>query len=121
MLNYAWIIPLLPMFSAAIMFFFGRRLEKKVVNAFCVGTVALAFLWSCGAVWQYTQTFQPANHNGPYQRIMFTWLGTGDAQHPMLLPGAHGLFTFNADAGNPNAGFSDGNPCPLPIRTSITG
>jgi NADH-quinone oxidoreductase subunit L len=98
-LDKIWIIPLLPIFSAAIMFFFGRRLEKKLVSAFCVGTVALAFLWSCGAVWQYTQTWQPAHNNGPYEKIMFTWLGTGDQQHPLQIPGAHGPFTFNADAG----------------------
>src|SRR5690242_3890617 len=98
-LENIWIIPLLPMFSAAVMFFFGRRLEKKVVNAFCVGTVALAFLWSCGAVWQYTQTWQPAHHHGPYEKILFTWLGTGDAQSALQIPGAHGPFVFNADAG----------------------
>jgi len=98
-LDNIWIIPLLPIFSAAVMFFFGRRLEKKAVNAFCVGMVVLAFLLACGAVWQYTQTWQPAHANGPYEKIMFTWLGTGDLQHPLLVPGAHGPFTFNADAG----------------------
>ena len=98
-LDHIWVIPLLPIFSAAVMFFVGRKLDKKAVNAFCVGTVVIAFAWSCLAVWQYTQTWQPAHNNGPYQTILYTWLGSGDAQHPILLPGAHGPFQFNADAG----------------------
>jgi NADH-quinone oxidoreductase subunit L len=98
-LDHIWVIPLLPIFSAAVMFFFGRKLDKKAVNAFCVGTVVVAFAWSCLAVWQYTQTWQPAHNNGPYQTILYTWLGTGDAQHGITLPGAHGPFQFNADAG----------------------
>ncbi len=98
-LEHIWVIPLLPIFSAAVMFFFGRKLDKKAVNAFCVGTVVIAFAWSCLAVWQYTQTWQPAHDNGPYQTILYTWLGTGDAQHGITLTGAHGPFQFNADAG----------------------
>ncbi|MFI5112578.1 MAG: NADH-quinone oxidoreductase subunit L [Terriglobales bacterium] len=98
-LDHIWVIPLLPIFSAAVMFFFGRKLDKKAVNAFCVGTVVVAFAWSCLAVWQYTQTWQPAHNNGPYQTILYTWLGTGDAQHGITLAGAHGPFQFNADFG----------------------
>jgi NADH-quinone oxidoreductase subunit L len=97
-LEHIWIIPLLPIFSAAVMFFFGRRLDKKAVNAFCVGTVVLAFVLACLAVWQYTQTWQPAHNNGPYETILYTWLG-GGAEHPVMLPGAHGPFAFTADAG----------------------
>ena len=55
LLDHIWIIPLLPAFGAACMFFFGRRLQKSVVNAICVGMVVLAFAWACMAVWQYTQ------------------------------------------------------------------
>ncbi|MGA1999052.1 MAG: NADH-quinone oxidoreductase subunit L [Terriglobales bacterium] len=98
-LDHIWVIPLLPIFSAAVMFFFGRKLDKKAVNAFCVGAVVVAFAWSCLAVWQYTQTWQPAHNNGPYQTILYTWLGTGDAQHGITLAGAHGPFQFNADFG----------------------
>jgi NADH-quinone oxidoreductase subunit L len=98
-LEQIWVIPLLPIFSAGVMFFFGRKLDKKAVNAFCVGTVVVAFAWSCLAVLQYTQTWQPAHDHGPYQTILYTWLGTGDAQHPITLPGAHGAFSFNADVG----------------------
>ena len=53
-LDKIWMIPLLPALGGALMFFFGRRLQKRTVSAVCVGAVALAFLWSCGAVWEYT-------------------------------------------------------------------
>ena len=43
-LTHIWLIPLLPATGAAIMFFFGRRLQKATVNAVCVGAVALAFI-----------------------------------------------------------------------------
>ena len=40
-LDHIWIIPLLPIFGAAMMFFFGRKLRQdQAVNAFCVGTRA---------------------------------------------------------------------------------
>ena len=53
-LDHIWLIPLLPAFGAAMMFFFGRKLQKATVSAVCVGVVVLAFLFACGAVWQYT-------------------------------------------------------------------
>jgi NADH-quinone oxidoreductase subunit L len=76
-LENIWLIPLLPAFGAALMFFFGRRLEKRTVSAVCVGAVAIAFIMSCGAVWQYTDY---AHGTGtPYEtKAGYTWLGTGD-------------------------------------------
>ena len=44
-LDHIWIIPLLPAIGATMMFFFGRKLPKSAVNAFCVGAVVLAFAW----------------------------------------------------------------------------
>ena len=74
-LEHIWIVPLLPIASAAVMFFFGRKLSKQAVNAFCVGTVVLAFVFSCLAVYQYTG-YATANHNAPFQKVMFTRVGT---------------------------------------------
>src|SRR6201993_2778020 len=72
-LDYIWVIPLLPAFGATMMFFFGRRLEKRTVSAVCVGTIALAFVMTCGAVWQYSHT-----HSGsqPFEKVMCTWLSS---------------------------------------------
>ncbi len=75
-LDNIYLIPLLPAIGAAIMFFFGRRLQKQTVSAVCVGSVALAFLIACGAVWQYTQTYAPAHDHQPFEKVLYTWLGT---------------------------------------------
>ena len=47
-LDHIWLIPLLPAFGAAIMFFFGRKLQKSAVSAICVGAVVVSFLWAVG-------------------------------------------------------------------------
>src|SRR5438046_1590728 len=121
-LDYIWIVPLLPLTGAAIMFFFGRswgskyrpgaahhddagpspadtaydvhaahgpadphphppahhapdKLPHSVVNAFCVGLIVIAFVWSCLAVWQYTGWSQQ-NGGKPYEKVLYTWLGS---------------------------------------------
>ncbi len=91
-LSHIWLIPLFPAVGAAIMFFFGRRLQKTTVNAVCVGSVVLAFLMACGAVLQYTN-WAPAHDHQPYQTILYTWLGS--------------------DTGHLNFPKSDGTPAPL--------
>jgi NADH-quinone oxidoreductase subunit L len=76
-LKYIWLIPLLPAFGAAVMFFFGRKLEKATVSAVCVGTIVLAFVMAAGAVWQYSAwSSAPENFHQPYQTILYTWLGS---------------------------------------------
>src|SRR6202030_277535 len=74
-LDHIYLIPLLPAIGAALMFFFGRKLQKATVSAVCVGSVVLAFLMACGAVLQYTN-WAPAHDHQPYQTILYTWLGT---------------------------------------------
>lgn len=91
-LDHIWLIPLFPAFGAACMFFFGRRLSKSAVNGVCVGVIVLAFVWACLAVWQYNG-YQPANPGKPFEKICFTWLGTGatsGAEAPGTNTGASG-------------------------------
>jgi len=76
-LSHIWLIPLLPAFGASMMFFFGRKLQKSVVSAVCVGTVVVAFLFSCFAVWQY-RDYAHDSPGKPYQTILYTWLGADD-------------------------------------------
>ncbi|HUN87421.1 MAG TPA: NADH-quinone oxidoreductase subunit L [Terriglobales bacterium] len=96
-LSHFWVIPLLPIVSAAVMFFFGRRLTKQFVNWFCVGAVVIAFAWSCLAVYQYTHTWTAGHPGQPYQKILYTWIG-GDTGVPGI--GHDGTpIQFNADAG----------------------
>jgi NADH-quinone oxidoreductase subunit L len=96
-LDHIWLIPLLPAFGAAIMFFFGRKLQKATVNAVCVGAVVLAFLFSCGAVWQYIE-YAHDNPGKPYEEILYTWLGT-DTGHMNYVKRDGTLAPFQADAG----------------------
>src|SRR6185369_304957 len=96
-LNHIWLIPLFPAFGAAFMFFFGRRLQKSMVSGICVGMVALAFAWSCAAVWQYTN-YSAAKPGQPFEKVLYTWLGTGDNSLTYVAEGGHPA-QFRADAG----------------------
>ncbi|MGA7908958.1 MAG: proton-conducting transporter membrane subunit, partial [Candidatus Sulfotelmatobacter sp.] len=80
-LDHIWLIPLLPAFGAALMFFFGRKLQKATVSAVCVGTIVVAFVMACGAVWQYSAwSAAPEHLHQPYESIGYTWLGTDTGQ-----------------------------------------
>ena len=96
-LEYIWLIPLLPAFGAAMMFFFGKKLRKETVSAICVGTIAVAFVMSCGAVWQYTNYAHGTGQ--PFQTTLYTWLGSGDGHmaFPRAFDGA--ASEFKAEAG----------------------
>ncbi len=96
-LNYIWLIPLLPALGAAIMFFFGRKLQKSSVNAVCVGVVVLAFLFACGTVLQYN-SWAAVNNHQPFQKILYTWLGT-DTGHLNYVTHDGSHAAFQADAG----------------------
>jgi NADH-quinone oxidoreductase subunit L len=98
-LSHIWLIPLLPAFGAAVMFFFGRKLQKATVSAVCVGTIVLAFLMACGAVWQYSAwSSTPENFHKPYETILYTWLGT-DTGHTNYTMHGGTPASFHADAG----------------------
>ncbi len=96
-LDHIYLIPLLPALGAAIMFFFGRRLAKQTVSAVCVGVVVLAFIMACGAVLQYN-AWADANNHQPYQKILYTWLGT-DTGHTNYVAHDGTQANFQADAG----------------------
>jgi NADH-quinone oxidoreductase subunit L len=98
-LSHIWLIPLLPAFGAAVMFFFGRKLRKATVSAVCVGVIVLAFLLACGAVSQYTAWSSTAqNLHRPFETILYTWLGT-DTGHMNYVTHTGALAPFQADAG----------------------
>ncbi|MGO9574386.1 MAG: NADH-quinone oxidoreductase subunit L [Terriglobales bacterium] len=101
-LPHIWLIPLLPAFGAVTMFFFGRSLSKRAVNAVCVGAVVLAFLMALGVVRDYNLYTEPkAGFGGPgapYQKVLYTWLGSGDG-HLNFVKRDGTLASFNADAG----------------------
>src|ERR1700736_2367512 len=96
-LDHIWLIPLLPALGATLMFFFGRKLQKATVSAVCVGAVVLAFIFACGAVWQYT-AYAHNNPGRPYEKILYTWLGT-DTGHFNYVKRDGTPAPFQADAG----------------------
>src|SRR6266481_5410600 len=96
-LDHIWLIPLLPAFGATMMFFFGRKLQKQAVDAVCVGVVVLAFLFSCGAVWQYAG-YADDNPGKPFEKILYSWLGT-DTGHMNYVKRDGTPAPFQADAG----------------------
>src|SRR5580658_10055744 len=95
-LDHIWLIPLFPAFGAAMMFFFGRRLQKATVRAVCVGVVVVAFLFACLAVVEYTHFAHGTGR--PFQKIVYTWLGSGDGNLNFTKRDGT-LAAFNADAG----------------------
>src|SRR5690349_24592208 len=96
-LERIWIIPLLPAFGAAMMFFFGRKLQKRTVSAVCVGVIVIAFVFSCLTVLQYN-AYADAHNHAPFEKIIYTWLGSGTGNLTYLTQ--HGNpAEFKAEAG----------------------
>jgi len=95
-LNHIWLIPILPALGAVIMFLFGRRLQNSTVSAVCVGVVVLAFVSACFTVNEYSHFAHGTGR--PFQRIFYTWLGTGDG-HLDFTKRDGTPAPFNVDAG----------------------
>jgi NADH-quinone oxidoreductase subunit L len=95
-LNHIYLIPLFPAFGAVMMFFFGRRMQKAAVDVVCVGAVVVAFLFACGAAWQYTHFAHGTGQ--PFEKVLYTWLGTGDANLTFAKQDGT-LASFTADFG----------------------
>ncbi len=88
-LNHIYLIPLFPAFGAAMMFFFGRRLQKSTVSAVCVGAVVVAFLFACFAVVEYTHYAHGTGQ--PFEEVfVYTWLGSGDSASRLPQERRHG-------------------------------
>jgi NADH-quinone oxidoreductase subunit L len=95
-LDHIYLIPLFPAFGAVVMFFFGRRLRKITIDAVCVGTIVLAFLFACFTVVEYSHFAHGTGQ--PFEKILYTWLGSGDA-HLNFTKHDGSQAAFNADAG----------------------
>src|SRR4030088_200332 len=99
-LDHIWLIPLLPAFGAAVMFFFGRKLQKATVSAVCAGAIVVAFLFACGAVWQYTNwASTPGNFLRPCQTVLYVRLGTDTGHLTYVLHDGKSTAPLQADVG----------------------
>jgi len=73
-LDHVWLVPLFPLFTAALMLLAGRRLRNGAVSALCVGSVAASFVFAAGAVLQLVAA-DPAQR--VKQMILFAWVPAG--------------------------------------------
>jgi NADH-quinone oxidoreductase subunit L len=79
-LDLIWLIPLVPLVSAAVMLFFGRRLPKPAISLISPGAVGISFLLSLGAVIQLA-----ALPHQLHQVTLFPWLPLLKADFAYLL------------------------------------
>src|ERR1051326_8003025 len=97
-LEHIWLVPLFPACGAAIMFFFGRKLQKTSVSAVCVLAVLLTFVMALGAFLQYPSYAKAHPDKLGYETTLYTWLGS-DSGLPNYLTHDGKTATFRADAG----------------------
>ena len=79
-LDSIWLIPLFPLFGAAVMLFLGKRLPKAVVSLLCPGTVFVSFIFAAGAVMQLAGT-----ESRVHEVIKYFWMPALKADWGFLL------------------------------------
>src|SRR6202521_2550814 len=73
-LAHIWLIPLFPLATAAVMLFYGRRLQNNIVSALCAGSVFVSFLFSFGAFLKLVA--KPVGERLA-TNILFEWIPAG--------------------------------------------
>jgi len=74
-LEYLWIIPLLPLLGSAINGLFGSTWSKGAVNAVALGSTGLSFLCAIEAVREFLDYY--AQNHQPYVKQFFDWIVAG--------------------------------------------
>src|SRR5512135_2146962 len=75
MMDYIWLIPLLPLAGSAVNGLAGRRLGKRFVSWVACGSAGLSFALAVGAV---AGLFQLGPAEREVTRAYFTWIASGD-------------------------------------------
>jgi NADH-quinone oxidoreductase subunit L len=73
-LDYLWIIPLLPLLGAAVNGLFGAKWPNKIVSAVAVGSTGLSFAAALEAVREFTQL---SPEQIPWVKQYFSWIAAG--------------------------------------------
>ncbi len=73
MLEYLWIIPLLPLLGAAANGIFGAKWPNRIVNWVALGSTGLSFLAALEAVREFFESGQAFFH-----KEFFTWIAAGN-------------------------------------------
>jgi NADH-quinone oxidoreductase subunit L len=74
MMDYVWLIPLLPFIGFLINGLLGKSLPKGVVGTIGSLAVGLSFLITVSIFWQYLKLPVGA---GPVEKTVFTWIASG--------------------------------------------
>jgi NADH-quinone oxidoreductase subunit L len=72
-LEYLWIIPLLPLLGSAINGLFGTKWPNKYVNIAAIGSTGLSFLFALEAVREFFDSGQVL-----FRKEFFTWIAAGN-------------------------------------------
>jgi len=72
-LEYLWIIPLLPLLGSAVNGLFGAKWPKKIVNSVALGSTGLSFACALEAVREFF-----ANGQQPFRKEFFDWIVAGN-------------------------------------------
>src|SRR6059036_1708260 len=85
-----WLVPVLPLFGAALNGVVGKRLPKNAVTTIAVGTVGLSFLL---ALREFVAMLRLPENQLPILRDYFTWIQAGrfQAQFAFMLDHLSGL------------------------------
>jgi NADH-quinone oxidoreductase subunit L len=75
MIDYLWLIPLLPLAGSAINGLFGKRLSKRAISIIACGASGAALLVAIGAVSSLLQLPPDERH---VVKLFFTWIFSGD-------------------------------------------
>jgi NADH-quinone oxidoreductase subunit L len=73
MLEYLWIIPLLPLLGSAVNGLFGAKWPNEIVNGVAIGSTGLSFLCALEAVREFFESGQVLFH-----KEFFTWIAAGN-------------------------------------------
>jgi hypothetical protein len=73
MLEYLWIVPLLPLLGAAVNGLFGAKWPNRIVSGVAIGSTGLSFLGAIEAVREFFDSGQALFH-----KPFFTWIAAGN-------------------------------------------
>jgi NADH-quinone oxidoreductase subunit L len=73
MLEYLWIVPLLPLLGSAVNGLFGAKWPNKIVNSLAIGSTGLSFLCALEAVREFFDSGQVLFH-----KHFFDWISAGN-------------------------------------------
>jgi NADH-quinone oxidoreductase subunit L len=74
MLEYIWLIPLLPALGALTQLLWGRKLSNKGVSVVSVGLPGLSFLWALGCFLEFLKL--PGDVH-VFSKVIYSWLPAG--------------------------------------------